>query len=256
VLDHLLGIGRSTPWVEGDHLPLRFDVHHPQGLCRSGGTRWLTTVDTERARGFLIGFDDAGGEVVRTELVDGERFHPGGFDVTDAGGLVALAEYRPHSSTRVLVTDLDAGECEPLFDVEDHLGAIVAVDDRRIFAVTWGSRELVLFDWDGRVLDARPNPTHVVDFQDVQLVDDGVVACTGTSTLVFGDRLEPVGGVGLVELDGLTLVHEAPITIRSDAPDRALTYNGVRFEAPEDRLVLEALADDGTDARLLRWAVG
>ena len=254
MLDQLLGIERYTPWQEETHLPLRFDAHHPQGICEAEGASWLSTVDMEGTVGHLIGFDATGEELTRLELVDGDRFHPGGLDATRAGVLVALAEYRPHSSTSVLVADLAAGTCSTLFEHPDHLGAIVAVDEERIFAVTWGSRELLLLDWDGRVVDSRPNPTHVIDFQDVQLVAPNAVACTGTSTLVFGDRLEPMGGMGVVDLDGLHLVHEAPITVRSDLPDRALTYNAVRFRSEGERLVLEAVADDGPGARLLRYS--
>lgn len=254
MLDHLIGVDRTTAWQEGTHLTLRFDAHHPQGICAADGVSWLSTVDLGRATGHLIGFDDAGEELSRIELVEGERFHPGGMDATPAGVLVALAEYRPRSSTSVLVADLAAGTCSTLFEFPDHLGAVVAVDEERIFAATWGSRDLLLLDRDGRILDSRPNPTHVVDFQDLQLVGPGTVACTGTSTLVFGDRLEPMGGVGVVDLDGLDLVHEAPITLRSDSPDRSLTYNAVRFRSDDERLVLEAVADDGPGVRLLRWS--
>lgn len=253
----VLGWDRSTPWRHEGAVDLDVDVGHPQGLARQDGDWWITTVDVDRVVGRLLRVAPTGEAVAAWELVDGERFHPGGCSFGDLGRgpelWIALAEYRPRSTTLVLVAR--PGEApEPVFRVADHLGAVVAVDGDRLFAVTWGSREVVVLDLEGRELERRPNPSQHVDHQDLQHLGGDRVLCTGVADLPTPVGTVQAGGLAVWEATGPTLLHELPVPVHVPS-GRSATYNPTHLEVAGGSAVLHAVPDDGR-AALHRWRVG
>ena len=92
-------LSRATPWELVASTALRFDAHHPQGMVRVGDVWWITTVDVDARRGWLLAVDADGALLDRYPLGDDVRFHPGGIDF-DGGALwVPSAEYRPRSTS-------------------------------------------------------------------------------------------------------------------------------------------------------------
>lgn len=248
----------ATQFVPDTTVELQVDVGHPQGMCRTDGVSWVTTVDLGRRRGELLGLDDSGELVQRIELTDGERYHPGGCDLAPLGTapgarsvVVPVAEYRPHSTTVVRRVDLDDRRVSDCFAVDDHLGAIVELPTGGYLGGTWGSREWVRFDADGAVVDRRTNPSHFVDVQDLQVLDDRTVFCSGVGWLVVPGGLAQLGGISLLDVDSLQLTLEIPVHAHTPS-GRTITYNPVTVELVDDPdgewVRLTAVPDDGRAA--------
>lgn len=247
-VDALTPAWRATP-EEG--VALGADVHHPQGLCRAGGLRWLATADVAAERGYVLAFDDDGTLVHRVEVTDGRRYHPGGIDVAEGRILVPVAENRAWSSTTVVALDPADATVAPAFGFPDHLGAVGRLPGGDVVAVTWASRELLRLGPDGEVRARRTNPSHYLDVQDLQVVDAEAVLCTGLLHFFEGERLAELGGVALLDPTDLTWRLEVPLPQWSPT-GRALTHNPVRVEERDGALVVEAVPDDGPTSRLLR----
>lgn len=244
----------STAWSLVSSAPLRFAAFHPQGLVGHGDLWWLTTVDIVSGCGHLIAFDGEGEPHADVPIGDDVRFHPGGFDVTDGVAYVPVAEYRPRSSTTVWRIDLRRPEPAVVFEVDDHLGAVCFVPDRNEFvAMTWGSREILRLSADGTELARRPNPSHVIDIQDNQLLSPDVLLCSGVSYARSGQSVVGIGGLGLLHLDELDWVHEVPIVERTTGK-RPLTNNPVWVELDADgSLLMTVVPDDDEAASLLTY---
>lgn len=229
-------------------LPLEGDLHHPQGLSPRASGRadgwWVTTVDPQAARGFVVGFDAAGRRTHEIEVTDGARIHPGGCGLDGDGLLwVPVAEYRPASSTRV-VTVADDGSVVSHFEFPDHLGLLVPRPDGRLVAGTWGSRTLLLLERDGSVVARIENPQHLLDYQDATARADGTIVATGTGGAYGRD----LGGLALLDPD-LALTLLLPMPDRSPG-DRPVTYNATWSEPTEAGSTLWAVPDDGHTALL------
>ena len=116
-------INRATPWELVGELRLQFDAHHPQGMARVGSTWWISTVDVVAREGIVFAVDGDGSLADRVLIRDEHRYHPGGMDFDGTAFWIACAEYRPHSSTTVYRMVPGAAP-EPMFDVDDHVGAL------------------------------------------------------------------------------------------------------------------------------------
>lgn len=256
VADAVGALTRSNPVELVECVVLRFDVGHPQGMCRHAGRWWVTTVDKGTHRGWLLGFDDDGVLHDRVELTDGVRYHPGGCDVR-AGRLVTpVAEYRPRSTSVVVTVDLDGGSPDPLFFFDDHLGSATELDDGTLLAATWGSRELHRFGEDGTLVDSASNPSHHVDFQDTQWLAGDAVAATGVASLPAPGGELSVGGVALVDPITLGLTHEAPLHAWSPATGRSVGNNPTHLELVDGELLLRSVPDDGVGVAMLTHRFG
>ena len=113
------------------------DVGHPQGITKWGedDASWLvSTVHPQSERGELIVVGADGSILAAVDVTDGERFHPGGMSADRTGCWVAVAEYRPDSTTVVHRFDRDLNIVTS-FPFGDHLGAICELDDNTLFAV-------------------------------------------------------------------------------------------------------------------------
>ncbi len=232
-------------WVEaGAVLPVQGPVHHPQGLVRAQGLWWVSTVDVHAVAGHLLGIDDDGAQVVDVTLVDGPRFHPGGIDLDGETITVPVAEYVPDSTTALFRVDLRTGGAEQVGRVDDHLGFLAAPrPDGTTTAMTWGSRHVLTLRAEGEVLDRRPNPSHWIDVQDGQRLDDHRLLCSGIGVMADGDRLVALGGLGVWDEDLATWVHELPVAT-TVASGRILTTNPVWAHEDGGDVVLHAAPDD------------
>jgi hypothetical protein len=245
---------RSSSWHLEAEVPLTFDAHHPQGLTRHGGLWWLTTVDIGRERGHLLAFDDAGSLVHDVAVGSGPRFHPGGFDARGDTLTVAVAEYRPASSTIVVAVDARTLEVTERFAVDDHLGAVAVLDDASLVGFTWGSREFLWFDPDGAPTGRAPNPSHFVDHQDVQVLPGGALLCSGVAGLAVPGGGVQLGGVAVVDTASGAIRVELPVTTSTPA-GRVITFNPLHARVDDGALVVTVLPDDGT-AGLFTYRLG
>lgn len=240
-------LSRATPWEQVGEVALHFDAAHPQGMVRVDGTWWISTVDTATASGFVLAVDGAGNLMHRAPVGDEVRFHPGGMDHDGAALWVASSEYRPRSTSVIERLVLDGSPPEPVFRVEDHVGAVVRVgSDGDLVGWNWGSRRFFRWGVDGGLVAEARNPGHFVDHQDGQWLGDDLVLCGGVGTiaLVNGARTQ-LGGIGLLRATDLTVVREAPFPPYSPRSGRAGTHNPLFAEAVGESMIVHVLPDDG-----------
>ena len=255
---------RSTTWRLAQRLPLRFPTHHPQGFALVGDRIFMSTVEiaepTVRFPAPVDGLDRSPGKGVGHVLVldrlgnllrdivlgEGDIYHPGGIDFDGRTVWVPVAEYRPGSRSIVYALDPTSLVAREAFRVDDHIGGVVR-DPRtgRIHGVSWGSRTEYTWTPEGRELDARANPSHLVDYQDCAYVAVGKQLCSGVTILPGpgGTRYE-LGGLALKDLKDGRILHEIPFPYFSAAGHTA-TRNPVALETSGTVLRLFAAPDDG-----------
>lgn len=257
--DALRRLRRDTTWSLASTVDVAHDVGHPQGMTRWGGGWLVTTVHTDRRVGEVFVLTGDGDPVARCELVDGDRFHPGGVcavgrpdgDGTDAGVWIALAEYRPRSSTVLLRLDpaLDVVSRVP---VDDHLGAVCELPDGSLVAVSWASSRWYRIDPDGSIAHHRRGSNRWIDVQDLQVLADGTVVGTGFGRIGTPAGEVAVGGLAVVDAESLVPIHEAPIAAWMPS-GRPATYNATHLDLLDDgRVELHCLVDDRA-AAIGRW---
>jgi hypothetical protein len=253
ILESLLAIDRESSWTLESSTPLAGDIGHPQGLTIDND-RWLvTTVFPREARGDVCVFDRSGDRIREVNVTDGARIHPGGFDSSNDSSLwVAVAEYRPRSTTVVMRFDADF-DAEVRFEVADHLGAICDLGDGTLFAVSWGSRSLYRLSYSGDILEQRTNPNHFVDYQDVQLLSPDHILATGVGSVRSDGNLHRLGGLAILDSRDFHVMHEVPVMATMPS-GQSITYNGFCVEARESHLVFHCLVDD-TTASIGHWTV-
>lgn len=230
------------------------DVGHPQGITRWGdsGASWLvSTVHPQRRRGELMVVDGDGTTLAVVDVTNGDRFHPGGMSADDNGCWIAVAEYLPDSTTVVHRVDRDLNTVTT-FRFDDHLGAICALEDDTLFAVSWGSRRWYHLDGEGRILDQRDDPNHYVEIQDVQHLHGNVLAATAVGHLRAPTGWLQLGGVALIDAGTLACEHETPVSAWMPS-GRVATYNATHLEFG-DATTLHCLVDDST-AAIGTWQV-
>ena len=237
-------ISRTTTWTLVDELPLRFGVHHPQGMARVDSTWWISTVDAQSRRGLVMAADSHGNLVEQVPVGDSWRYHPGGMDFDGSAFWIACSEYRPDSTTTVF--RMQPGEVpHRSFDVDDHVGALarcgVAGD---LVGWSWGSRRFYRWSVDGQLLDARINPGFFVDHQDCQWLGGGQLLCGGVAEVALATGPGWLGGLGLLDVDTLEMEREVPFPIYSPS-GRVATHNPIWAEVRGEQLILHVMPDDG-----------
>ncbi|MFC4812316.1 DUF6454 family protein [Paenibacillus sp. GCM10023250] len=266
---------RGTRWEARAEIGLQFGNGHAQGMIRVGELYYLSSVEltevpvreANRADGYdrspgkgigrLFAFDGAGRLVRETILGEGDMYHPGGLDYDGESLWLPVAEYRPNSRAIVYRVDPRTLAAEEAFRVPDHVVG-VACDGRngRLVGYSWGSR--VFYEWDrtGRLLRAKANGSHFVDYQDGHYAGGGQLLLSGIAELPVPGRAEAgaaryeLGGLALVDLDALAAVHEVPVALYSPG-GHVLTRNPVFLERAGDRLRLYAVPDDDRGALLV-----
>lgn len=250
----LRSVGRTTAWVLTHDTGVQGDVGHPQGLSRWGDDWLVTTVHTDRRVGEVLVVSGDGAVIDRIDVTDGDRFHPGGLhvDAVDATGCwIAVAEYRPRSTTRVIRLGRDL-TVTTAFVFDDHLGALCPLSDGTLFAVSWASRRWYRLDTSGRILDQRTTSTRWVDLQDIGSVQGTQVVATGVGELATPSGPVQLGGLQVIDVDEMRVVHDAPVAACMPS-GRAATYNGVHLDlATDDEVLLHCIVDD-TTAVIATW---
>jgi len=272
MIDALQSLGRSTSWELADEVVVRGDVGHPQGLCRWGDDWLVLTVHPGSGTGELLVVAAEGEVVRRVDVTDGERFHPGGFaiDPTGVGAAVgspgcwiAVAEYRPRSTTTVMRLDAELTTLES-FPFDDHLGAICPLGDGTLFAVSWASRRWYRLDTAGHILEQRTTPSRWVDLQDIvhgsMGIDGERVVATGVGGLQTPSGPLQFGGLVVIDVDAMAIVHDTPVVAWMPS-GRVATYNGAHLDLGADlgadldaepSVMLRCLVDD-TTATMATW---
>lgn len=252
ILATLLGLDRSSVWRFDGGLTLGFDAGHPQGMVLIDGTWWISTVDIPGRAGWLLAVDTEGRLKDRWSCGDGDRYHPGGVHGNAAGVWLAVAEYRPHSTTEVF--HCVPGEAPvPRFHYGDHLGALAPAGDGSLATWTWGSRKLLRLDIEGHVVARRRNPSHFVDYQDLHVLGTGHAVCSGIGRPLSRGRRR-LGGLGVLRLDDLTWETEVPFTGYSPTTDLVATANPLHLDVVDGRLRVHLLPDGGAGT-ILTWSI-
>jgi len=166
----------------GEHWHIKHPTHHVQGLCVDDDFFWISSVERATKLGWIYKVDRPTLKVLaKAELVDGDRFHPGGMQLIDGMIWVPLAEYRPRSSSIILALDADTLEEVSRFAADDHLGGVAVDDQGNVYAANWDTRQIYVFDRDGNQLRVVDSPTGVA-YQDFEH-HNGLLWGTGRTKL-------------------------------------------------------------------------
>lgn len=157
-------------------------VYHVQGVALDPDSIWVTSVDAANRKGYLHKFNRKTFKLEKSiDVTDGPRFHPGGLSVEGGRIWIPVSEYTPHSSTVLEELDKRTLTVMRQIAVADSLGC-VAISKTEIIAGNWDSRQLYVFDKDGkqiRIVDnPEPNKYQDMKFVDSRLVASGVITKT------------------------------------------------------------------------------
>lgn len=252
IAEAFLALTAASRWEVVDEQRLDRAVHHAQGLAFDGEHYWVSSVDELGRRALVYVVDQNGSVLDVVEVGDPNAFHAGGIDLSGGTLWLACAPYEDAGPTLVQRLDTDTCSIETVFTVDRHLGAICATDVG-LFGVGWGSRTMWCWDVEGNELSQRANPSHLLDWQDVQAVGHGLVVCGGRIRF----RSQPggverwIGGLALVSTPGLEIVHEVPFPGYSTSGLPALAEGFVLREV-EASLELTVLPD-GELGPLTTW---
>jgi len=216
---------------------------HTQGMKVLDERLVVSCVDRRARRALLYQFawpDLPAADPVAQDLTDGPRYHPSGLDQGQGCLWLAVAEYRPHSSSSVLCLDPQTLAVRSSFEVADHIGALAAPGNRLV-GLNWDSREIYLWDSSGRELDRGPSPFGVA-YQDCKALDPGVILCSGLKSMAKVLFLR--GVVDRIQVDpdsvpGFRLLERSLIRERSQS-GHLLTreamdfYRGMFYFIPDD----------------------
>ncbi|WP_274653758.1 DUF6454 family protein [Paenibacillus humicola] len=274
LVQSFLRLTRGTKWTLNETIPLKFNNRHAQGLTRIGGLFYLSSVEVTRPPvkydrpiqgadrspgqgiGRLFAFDRRGELVNETVLGEGTIYHPGGIDFDGSRIWVPAAEYVPGGRSIVYKVDPATLRAEEAFRFGDHIGGLVCDrDGGRLIGCSWGSRTFYVWDNDGKLLAAKENPSHFVDYQDGQYAGEGCMTWSGISELPLpapagGLKHYELGGLALFDTASLSMLHEVPVAGFSPH-GRAATRNPVFLESDGSRLRLYAVPDDDCGSLLI-----
>lgn len=257
-------VDRTTTWTLASRTRLRFPTYHPQGMALVGNRIFLSTVEilvapvayptpvgghdrtTGKGIGHVLVLTRSGKLIKDVVLGEGSIYHPGGIDFDGENVWVPVAEYRPNSRSIIYQLNPRTLKVREAFRVADHVGGTVR--DRstgEVHGVSWGSRTLFTWTPRGRVLDATPNPDHMLDYQDCAYSGAGTQLCSGVTGLPTpaGGAYE-LGGLALTSLRDHRVLHEVPFQ-KFSAAGHVVTRNPVALEQDGPTLRLWAAPDDG-----------
>ena len=255
----------ATQWNLVNEHQVNFDTHHPQGLARVGEDFYLSSVEViDRAQSLgkahLFRLRRDGTLAARVDLTDGPRYHPGGIDYDGTRLWISVAEYRPNSSSVVIVLDPETLNAQTLFSFGDHLGAIAHDPaSNNLVGMSWGSRTLYRWrtriDQQGAIVVENPdapaavrNPAHYIDYQDVQWIPGTThIVCGGVKSYPApgGRGRIALGGFELLDSETLTLVHMTPVALW-DPSGRSMLQNPFHVDSTENGLRVWFMPADNT----------
>jgi Family of unknown function (DUF6454) len=156
-------------------LNLKGVTYHVQGIDLDDQTLWVTSVDTNRRKGYLHEFALDRGDLLRSvEVQDGERFHPGGISADASSIWMPVAEYRRDSTSVIQRRNKRTLEVEFQFIVHDHIGCIAVTPDVLIGG-NWDTRRFYVWNHRGELLREVANLTNN-SYQDMKYTSHDLVA--------------------------------------------------------------------------------
>ena len=264
-------VDRDTKWSLTSKVKLDFPTFHTEGLAYSNDHIFLTAVEIleptvkyptpvdgyDRTAGKGIGhlfvMDPQGNLQKDIVLGEGEMYHPGGIDFDGKNVWVPVAQYRPNSSAIIYRIDAKTLTVHKQFEVKDHFGGIVLDKSTgNLVGNTWGSRRFVVWNQHGKQLDAWPNQSYFVDYQDCQYVPRGKMLCGGVTNL---PQTTAAGGAAAVyELGGMALIDIRTHAVLRDVPfqqwstaGHVATRNPLKLTADGGNLTLRVAPDNGDE---------
>jgi hypothetical protein len=216
-------------------------TYHVQGL--SGNDRWyfLSSVEKQAKTGWLFVIDRRTHKAARSLRVAlGEQYHPGGMQLRDGKLYLPLAEYRPKSTSTILVIDAGSFVVERTIPVNDHIGAVAVAEDGTLFAANWDAREIRTLDPMGNESAKQANPTGVA-YQDMEW-HAGQLWCAG------GAKVEgqTVGVVDVLDATSLTPIQRYVLQGQLKTGGSNFAHEG--FTKEGDRLLF--VPEDGPNSTI------
>lgn len=208
---------------------LQGPLHHVQGIDVEGDILWVSAVDKVQKKGFLYRLDRHNGAILtRTEVQDGEKFHPGGLTLDGENLWVPVAEYKRQSSAVIQLRDKRTLRLLRQFEVADHIGC-VAASGGHLYGGNWDTREIYEWDKKGKQISRRSNLTGT-RYQDLKWIDGRLVG--------GGLRAKGRGAVDWLDPKNLEVVRRLEV----EATDRGTVFTnegmtvrgGLLYLLPED----------------------
>lgn len=245
----------DSRWKIIDEVNPRVDLKHTQGMVFDGSRYWISSVDEIRKEGWLYILTDEFEFIDKLLIGSGTSYHPGGLSISDDAIWVPVAPYEPSGPTLIERVSIIGAASETVFQIDDHIGAVCYLPDDTVFGANWGSRNYGAWDVDGNSLSLRTNPSHFLDWQDTQLVEDSTIACGGRIRLRARgwDRDCWLGGIALISSITLEIEHEVPIVAynKSGLPAMAEGFT----LAMSDGTLLVTVCPDGGFEPITTWAL-
>ena len=216
-------------------------LDHPQGITPSadGATWFVTSVLRKEQKGLLAAFRASdGGQVLRVEVQDGPRYHPGGLGRLGDTLWLPVAEYRAASTSVIQGRDAKTLAVRSSFPVTDHIGAVAATSTALI-GCNWDARKFFEWTLDGRQAQAIEHDG-AARYQDLQWTTDGLLA---------GGLIGEQGVVDLLDWPSLDLKER--IVVGTTDRGIVLTAEGMAVRGSELLLMPE---DDPVRVFVHKWA--
>jgi hypothetical protein len=265
-------LSRDTAWEQKEKVDLQFETFHPQGMTKIGNLYYMSSVEIlekpvkydqpldgyDRTAGKGIGhvfvFDNQGKLLKDIKLGEGNIYHPGGIAFDGESIWVSVAEYRPNSKSIIYKINPKTMDPKEMFRANDHIGGILSDGTKgNLKAVSWGSRTFYEFDQKGKIVSKSSNPSHFIDYQDCESAGKDNLICSGVTELPQqGNSTSKyeLGGLALLDMKSMDMVHELPITLFSPQGHN-VTRNPVYLENSDHGMKLYGIPDDDTSSMLV-----
>ncbi|CAH0346678.1 DUF6454 family protein [Bacillus sp. CECT 9360] len=270
--EKFLQLSRDSVWEQKEKIDLQFNTFHPQGMTKIGDLYYMSSVEIiekpvkydqprdgyDRSPGKGIGhlfvFNTQGKLLKDIKLGEGDMYHPGGIAFDGKSVWVSVAEYRPNSKSIIYKINPETMNSQEAFRTNDHIGGILRDGKHgNLKAVSWGSRTFYEFNEKGKVLNKSINPSHFVDYQDCENAGEDQLICSGITELpqqgAATSKYE-LGGLALLDMKTMDMVHELPITLFSPK-GHVVTRNPVYLENTKQGIKLYAVPDDDQSSMLV-----
>jgi hypothetical protein len=263
---------RDNIWEQKQKVDLQFNTYHPQGMTKIGDLYYMSSVEIiekpvkydqpgdgyDRSPGKGIGhlfvFNRQGKLVNDIKLGEGNMYHPGGIAYDGNSVWISVAEYRPNSKSIIYKVDPKTMKYKEVFRMNDHIGGILRDGEHgKLKAVTWGSRNFYEFNEKGKVLSKSSNPSHFIDYQDCENAGNDKMICSGITELPqqgTASAKYELGGMSLLNMKTMDMVHELPITLLSPQ-GHVVTRNPVYLDNTKQGIKLYAVPDDDHSSLLV-----
>lgn len=270
--DKFQDLSRDTVWEQKEKVDLQFNTFHPQGMTKIGDLYYMSSVEIlekpvkydqprdgyDRTPGKGIGhvfvFNKQGKLLKDLKLGEGNIYHPGGIAFDGESIWVSVAEYRPNSKSIIYKLNPEKMKPKEMFRTNDHIGGILSDGKNgNLKAVSWGSRTFYEFDQKGKVVSKSDNPSHFIDYQDCESAGKDNLICSGVTELPqqgSSTAKYELGGLALLDMKTMDMVHELPITLFSPQGHN-VTRNPVYLENSDQGIKVYAIPDDEQSSMLI-----